>query len=397
MKITLPTITNGQDLSTLNNNFALVATALNSNVLYRTNPVGEPNSLSQDLDFNGHAAYNLSDLTVNGVSISVTLGNAVTAASTSAAAALVSANNAATSSTSAGASASSASASAAAAAASAGAAGTLKVVNNLSDLASVATAKVNLALVKADVGLSNVDNTSDVNKPVSTAQATSIALKANTLSPIFTTSASVSAVGPTITLNDLSGTAQTNLQWLNGGVLTWSWFKNTDNSMQLGRYVGGAFQDSPIVIDVSTGIPAFANGLKFATGKGIIGGITATNITAGYVGEEQEVTGTATSITANAATQMVGLSLTAGEWDVQSTASFVIGGGATVSSTVVGISSTGSFGALGTYCQLIGSVITSPVVKVKLTATTNVFSLCQSSFTGGTVTVQGMIRARRVS
>lgn len=44
----------------------------------------------------------------------------------------------------------------------------------------------NVALDKIDVGLSNVDNTSDVNKPVSTAQATAIALKANTASPTFT-------------------------------------------------------------------------------------------------------------------------------------------------------------------------------------------------------------------
>jgi len=44
-----------------------------------------------------------------------------------------------------------------------------------------------VALVKADIGLANVDNTSDVNKPVSTAQATSIGLKlaiANNLSDL---------------------------------------------------------------------------------------------------------------------------------------------------------------------------------------------------------------------
>lgn len=37
--------------------------------------------------------------------------------------------------------------------------------------------KTDLALVKGDVGLGNVDNTSDVNKPVSTAQATAIGAK----------------------------------------------------------------------------------------------------------------------------------------------------------------------------------------------------------------------------
>jgi hypothetical protein len=44
--------------------------------------------------------------------------------------------------------------------------------------ADAAATKTILALAKADVGLGNVDNTSDVNKPVSTAQATSIATKA---------------------------------------------------------------------------------------------------------------------------------------------------------------------------------------------------------------------------
>jgi hypothetical protein len=51
---------------------------------------------------------------------------------------------------------------------------------------SVADLKTDLALVKADVGLGNVDNTSDANKPVSTAQQTALDLKANLASPTFT-------------------------------------------------------------------------------------------------------------------------------------------------------------------------------------------------------------------
>ena len=42
------------------------------------------------------------------------------------------------------------------------------------------------AVTKAQVGLSNVDNTSDANKPVSTAQQTALNLKANLNSPAFT-------------------------------------------------------------------------------------------------------------------------------------------------------------------------------------------------------------------
>ena len=43
-----------------------------------------------------------------------------------------------------------------------------------------------MALVKGDVGLGNVDDTSDANKPVSTAQQTALDLKANLASPTFT-------------------------------------------------------------------------------------------------------------------------------------------------------------------------------------------------------------------
>ena len=49
-----------------------------------------------------------------------------------------------------------------------------------------AAAKTALTLVKADVGLANVDNTSDASKPVSTAQQTALNLKANLASPTFT-------------------------------------------------------------------------------------------------------------------------------------------------------------------------------------------------------------------
>ena len=43
-----------------------------------------------------------------------------------------------------------------------------------------AQVKTDLAITKSDVGLANVDNTSDVNKPISTATQTALDLKANT-------------------------------------------------------------------------------------------------------------------------------------------------------------------------------------------------------------------------
>jgi hypothetical protein len=44
----------------------------------------------------------------------------------------------------------------------------------------------NVSLTKADLGLGNVDNTGDINKPVSTATQTALDLKANLASPSFT-------------------------------------------------------------------------------------------------------------------------------------------------------------------------------------------------------------------
>jgi hypothetical protein len=49
-----------------------------------------------------------------------------------------------------------------------------------------AQAKTDLSLTKSDVGLANVDNTSDANKPVSTAQQAALDLKAPLASPAFT-------------------------------------------------------------------------------------------------------------------------------------------------------------------------------------------------------------------
>ena len=51
-------------------------------------------------------------------------------------------------------------------------------------------------ITKSMVGLANVDNTSDANKPVSTAQQTALNLKANIASPTFTGTASGTFSGP---------------------------------------------------------------------------------------------------------------------------------------------------------------------------------------------------------
>lgn len=60
-------------------------------------------------------------------------------------------------------------------------------VDNSDKVSSVAGKTGAVTLSKTDVGLGNVDNTSDVNKPVSTATQTALNLKANLASPALTT------------------------------------------------------------------------------------------------------------------------------------------------------------------------------------------------------------------
>ena len=98
------------------------------------------------------------------------------------------------------------------------------------------------ALTKADVGLGNVDNTSDLNKPVSTAQQTSIAFKRNLLESVSVISGNTNAVAgqtyimtATLVLTLPATPAVGN--WVSfqnsSGVLTCSVARNGSNIMSL--------------------------------------------------------------------------------------------------------------------------------------------------------------------
>ncbi len=67
--------------------------------------------------------------------------------------------------------------------------------------------KTLLALVKGDVGLGNVDNTSDASKPVSTATQAALDLKANLAGPTFTGAPSAPTAAPGTNTTQLSTTA----------------------------------------------------------------------------------------------------------------------------------------------------------------------------------------------
>ena len=66
-KINISNISSGYASTTaLNNAFDAIETQLNSKVLYRDNPSGEPNQMENDLDMNGNAILNAGTVYVNG-------------------------------------------------------------------------------------------------------------------------------------------------------------------------------------------------------------------------------------------------------------------------------------------------------------------------------------------
>lgn len=62
MKITLNDVTNIDALSVINDNFDRIEQELQNKVLYRNNPSGQPNSISNDIDMNGNDLLNVGDV-----------------------------------------------------------------------------------------------------------------------------------------------------------------------------------------------------------------------------------------------------------------------------------------------------------------------------------------------
>lgn len=70
MKISLNKPASGYNLAAIVENFTRLEEELQNKVLYRNNPVGEPNTMESDLDMNGKRIYNVAELTVGGTNIS---------------------------------------------------------------------------------------------------------------------------------------------------------------------------------------------------------------------------------------------------------------------------------------------------------------------------------------
>lgn len=236
-----------------------------------------------------------------------------------------------------------------------------------------------------------------------------------TVSPQTVATASGTAA---LVVQGVAGTSR-ELDFQTGSNLRWKFQasnaaesgSNVGSDLAVGRYNdAGTFVDNPFVITRSTGLTTI--GILTVSGaftpsqtNGIVGTTTNNNANAGSVGEYTTATNTATSLTTATAANCTSVSLTAGDWDVQSVIMFTPTGTTSLTDALAGVSTVSATGgALGTYTKNTWAasvlnnnvVISSPIVRVSIAGTTTVYAIGRSTFTASTLTCDGFIRARRV-
>lgn len=141
-----------------------------------------------------------------------------------------------------------------------------------------------------------------------------------------------------------------------------------------------------------------------ATGD-IPGTATNDNPSAGSIGEFVTAgiaIGSEITLSTGVQTNVVSISLTAGDWDVWGTAAFDTGGSTVVAATIGSVSTTSATLAApssGAYFNVAGNVsntiASTGTTRLSLSATTTVYLVAYSTFTVSTQKVYGGIFARR--
>lgn len=224
----------------------------------------------------------------------------------------------------------------------------------------------------------------------------------------FTGTTGIGYSTPVLFVNDTSGSNTVSLLFQNNGSTVWNLQKATGatGAFTVARYTSGTLVDTPISISNSTGLVSFVDGISPSTTKGIAGTTLADNANAGSVGELLTNAATGTNLTSTVVNNVVTLSLTAGDWDVSGTVTFLPAGTTTVSLLQMGLSNTSatlpaanagaatllqsSLTTGGTQIQQVGPV------RFNVSTTTTIYLVADATFGVSTMQVNGFIRARRV-
>ncbi|MBB0023622.1 hypothetical protein D7S70_08150 [Ralstonia pickettii] len=137
---------------------------------------------------------------------------------------------------------------------------------------------------------------------------------------------------------------------------------------------------------------------------GIVGTTTNDSANAGSVGEYVTNSTTNTNLSNGVSANLTSISLSAGDWDIGGNAYFHPGASTVITGLGVSISTTSAISnGLGglTYIQANyntggGNYLTTPTVRLSLSATTTVYLVGIANFGTSTMQGDGMIRARRV-
>lgn len=138
--------------------------------------------------------------------------------------------------------------------------------------------------------------------------------------------------------------------------------------------------------------------------SGIVGTTTNNNANAGSFGEYTSNSASGVSLTTTVAANVTSISLTAGDWDVSGTVTFVPAGSTTIAQIESGTSTTSAtFGGIGTFSLLTlpfttgqNDSLIAPPQRISIASTTTVFLVASANFGVSTMTANGFIRARRV-
>jgi hypothetical protein len=267
-----------------------------------------------------------------------------------------------------------------------------------------------------------VDNTSDANKPVSTAQATALGLKADKSGTLaqFASTTSSQLLG---VLSDETGTgvavfnnAPSLVSPVISGSATAPTQANTDTStllattahvksLNLGQFASTTSAQLAAAISDETGTGVFVRNVSPAINAPVITGVAdGSNAGAGIVGEYVTANASGVSLTSGVSVNATSISLTAGDWDVSGVVVYSPAGTTILQLQYGGVSTTSA--SLGAFQYALynnnntnagaGGAITTPTVRVSVAATTTVYLVAQGVFTTSTCTVAGLIRARRI-
>jgi hypothetical protein len=162
------------------------------------------------------------------------------------------------------------------------------------------------------------------------------------------------------------------------------------------------------IAEGGTGQTTAAAALTALGGFPLVGTVAGGNAAAGQVGEYLTASNTATSLTTAVAANATSLSLTAGDWEIESVITYVPTGSTNITQLFAGASSTSAaFGGFGSYSKTTyaaagvvtgntGITVASPVVRISISATTTVYAVASANFTASTMTCDGFLRARRI-